>query len=123
MEGRKESEQGGLPARREERAPRSLPQEVKGWYDRSHEELVRGFREYYERRVQDIPPEQRGSLDRPEEIMRDELQRHLPHSEGDSDFKERQAFFRPIIRAWDALTYNRYESGSPLEEMVALEGV
>jgi hypothetical protein len=114
MAGGIESEQGGLPARRGEQAPRSLPEEEKGWYDRSYEELVRGFRDYLHRREQEWmasaqPPERGFYL--PEELIRDELTRQATRRL-DDDWRRT---FITLTSAWDALAYERYEPGSSYE--------
>jgi hypothetical protein len=88
-------------------------QSGEGW---SHEQLVEGFRNYLQRREQewmaDLPHARGFYL--PEEIIRLDLSlnryrvgRH-----------EREAFFGPLLHAWDALAYDRYEPGSR-EELMA----
>jgi hypothetical protein len=92
------------------------------WYDRPHEELVKGFRDFiqYEQgkylRVL-------GSRASPEETIGIELSMYKALSglsninveneeERKKNDKQEKAFWTPISAAWDVLTHARYKPGS-----------
>lgn len=77
--------------------------EKQSWYERSHEELVKGFRSIIQERVQLT----RGYFS-PEETVRSNLWWRETGKMG-------RAFFSPLRAAWDVLAYDRYEPGSIVE--------
>lgn len=72
------------------------------WFDRPHEELVNALREFILEGVR-----LRKGYILPEEIVRMKLwwERISPN-------EEKSGFFFPLLHAWDAVAYDRYEPGT-----------
>ena len=101
-------EQGGSRKESNANSPRApLTQEQQSWYDRPHEEMVKGFQVFFEGQHKDarrqVPIEHLIS----QELS---IKWHLPEIVTESDF------FGTIKLAWDALAYDRYRPGSHIEE-------
>lgn len=78
-------------------------------YDRPHEELVKGFKDYIQEQV-----ERFGGRYSPVEIIRMRLYDKTKSSLNE----EEMSFFYPLRVAWDALTHDRYKPGSFRELLV-----
>jgi hypothetical protein len=103
-------EQGGVHKEGNASTPLApLTQGELSWYERPHEELVKGFQDYIQEKGKLF-----GGRSSPVEIIRMRL-----YEETNSSLnREKMSFFFPLRVAWDALTYHRYEPGSFREYLV-----
>jgi hypothetical protein len=120
-------EQGGVYHNSNASTPLSpLKQGEQGRYERPHEELVKGFRDYIAYQ-QGRYLRVLGERVSPERTISNELYLYealpvLIHAYGEDkeekkkNDKQEMAFWTPISVAWDVLTYDRYEPGSSPEQ-------
>lgn len=113
-------EQGGSHGEGAVQPPLSpLMQEQQGWYeqDLSDEQRVKRVKEFLRERHQ----QSRGAFS-PEEIIRakleEEWQNRPFHDEIQNE--KRSEFFFQVLKAWDALVYDRYAAGSAQESLAGV---